>query len=397
MKPVDTARREVCLRDLLVTTKDGDWGKADPIPGHTAYRVIRGTDFARARVGDLSSVPLRYLSDTTVWRRTLQPDDILIETAGGTSDRPTGRTLLVTQRILQGLGAPSTCASFARFLRVDPEIAVPAYIFWYLQHLYQQGEMRQHEVRHTGVGRFQYTRFAETEMISLPPIAEQRGIAATLGALDDKIESNQRISALLGDIVEAIFQRLLETSEVSWLNFDQVVKRLPVVNKHSGKTVSTVGSTVVLDQGQGGVLGYHDGPSEFSTTPEKPICLFGDHTCTWRLGVGQFDVGPNVIPVTTQPSAGIHPIWMYYSLLGVQQFQEYRRHWMEFSIHKIPWVSSDVQDHFVANAGPAIALDNTLTCQNHALTALRDTLLPELVSGRIRVPEAEEALAGVGV
>lgn len=34
--------------------------------------------------------------------------------------------------------------------------------------------------------------------------------------------------------------------------------------------------------------------------------------------------------------------------------------------------------------------------ENVTLTALRDVLLPELLAGRVRVPEAEEMLAGVG-
>ncbi|GHU32285.1 hypothetical protein AGMMS50256_22130 [Betaproteobacteria bacterium] len=53
------------LRDLLVTTKDGDWGKDSPDEGLVAYRVIRGTDFLEVRRGDVSSVPLRYLNGST--------------------------------------------------------------------------------------------------------------------------------------------------------------------------------------------------------------------------------------------------------------------------------------------------------------------------------------------
>src|SRR5688500_18465327 len=113
------------LRDLLTTTKDGDWGKESPEEGFVPYRVIRGTDFPHVRVGDISSVPLRYLSESTVHRRTLEPDDILLETAGGSPDRPTGRSVLITERVLASLKVPTTCASFARFLRIDRTKADP--------------------------------------------------------------------------------------------------------------------------------------------------------------------------------------------------------------------------------------------------------------------------------
>jgi type I restriction enzyme, S subunit len=210
---------EQLLRDLLVTTKDGDWGKENPEEGLVPYHIIRGTDFPDVRVGDLSSVPLRYLSEHTVQRRTLEPDDILIETAGGTRDRPTGRTLLVTERVLARFAGPVTCASFARFLRIDRKQADPRFVFWYLQHLYDKGEMSQHQVQHTGVARFQYTRFAETQNIPLPPLAEQKAIATVLGALDDKIELNRRMNATLEAMARALFH--------SWfVDFDPVRAKL---------------------------------------------------------------------------------------------------------------------------------------------------------------------------
>lgn len=203
------------LRDLLVTTKDGDWGKESPEAGYVPYHIIRGTDFPDVRVGNVSSVPLRYLPESTVTRRTLEPDDILIETAGGTRDRPTGRTLLITEKVLSRFRGPVTCASFARFLRIDRSQADPRFVFWYLQHLYEKGEMSQHQVQHTGVARFQYTRFAETQNVPLPPIAEQKHIAAVLGVLDDKIELNRRMNSTLEAMAKALFQ--------SWfVDFDPV-------------------------------------------------------------------------------------------------------------------------------------------------------------------------------
>src|SRR2546426_9705144 len=180
------------LRDLLTTTKDGDWGKDSPAEGLVPYRVIRGTDFPGVRLGDTSSVPIRYLSESTVHRRTLAADDILLETAGGSPDRPTGRSVLIKQQLLASLDLPVTCASFARFLRIDQSKVEPQYVYWFLQYLYASGQMEEHQVQHTGVARFQYTKFAENQEIPLPHRDEQRAIAHILGTLDDKIELNRR-------------------------------------------------------------------------------------------------------------------------------------------------------------------------------------------------------------
>ncbi len=210
--------KALLLRDLLLTTKDGDWGQDAPREGFVPYRVIRGGDFPLVRIGEISTIPLRYLDSGNVHKRTLVAGDIIIETAGGNRDRPTGRVLLVTGRILRSLNLPATCASFSRFLRVDPQKAEPRYVFWYLQYLYDRGDMWQHQVQHTGVARFQFTRFAETVSIPLPDRSEQEAIACILGALDEKIELNWRVNRTLEAMAKAIFK--------SWfVDFDPVVAK----------------------------------------------------------------------------------------------------------------------------------------------------------------------------
>ena len=68
-------------------------------------------------------------------------------------------------------------------------------------------------VRHTSPGRIL------AHKASIPPLVEQKAIAAVLGALDDKIESNRRMNATLEAMARALFQ--------SWfVNFDPVCAKL---------------------------------------------------------------------------------------------------------------------------------------------------------------------------
>ena len=203
------------LRSLLIHTRDGEWGSANPGDGLVPIRVIRGTDFERVRQGDLTTVPIRYLRVEQSARKALRPGDILIETAGGSKGRPTGRTLLIQPRILEGSEIPFTCASFARFLRVDEARVNAPYLYWFLQHLYQIGEMERHQVQHTGIARFQFTRFSEEIQVPVPSRPEQRSIAHILGTLDDKIELNRRMNRTLEEMARALFK--------SWfVDFDPV-------------------------------------------------------------------------------------------------------------------------------------------------------------------------------
>ena len=216
---------KVSLRSLLIHTRDGEWGSTEPGEGLVPVRVIRGTDFEAVRHGDLTRVPTRYLRIEHSIRKALRPSDILIETAGGSKGRPTGRTLLIKARILEGEDGPFTCASFARFLRVDEAQIHAPYLFWFLQYLYQIGEMELHQVQHTGVARFQFTRFAEEVEVPIPPLYHQRMVACILGTLDDKIELNRRMNETLEAMARALFK--------SWfVDFDPV--RAKMEGRHTG-------------------------------------------------------------------------------------------------------------------------------------------------------------------
>ncbi|MFN3973534.1 MAG: restriction endonuclease subunit S, partial [Gemmobacter sp.] len=98
------------------------------------------------------------------------------------------------------------CASFARFLRPDPNCVDPQFLFWKLQDEYHSRRMMPYHVQRTGVARFQYTQFAENYPFSMPPLPEQRTIAATLGALDDKIKLNRKMNATLEAMARALFR-----------------------------------------------------------------------------------------------------------------------------------------------------------------------------------------------
>ncbi|CAO3404842.1 restriction endonuclease subunit S [Azospirillum palustre] len=197
---------EVHLADLLSFTRDGEWGKGEPTEGYSPALVIRGTDFERVRAGNLNTLPLRYIRSDILTRKAVTAGDTLIETAGGTKDQPTGRTVFIPSSVIAATNLPLICASFARFLRPDPSLIDPQFLFWKLQDEYHSRRMMPYHIQHTGVARFQYTQFAENYAFSLPTLQNQRTIASTLGALDDKIKLNRRMNETLEAIARAIFK-----------------------------------------------------------------------------------------------------------------------------------------------------------------------------------------------
>ncbi len=194
------------LADILENTKDGEWGQSSPSADTEPMLVVRGTDFADVRIGRLSSLPLRHIPQHIADRKALRPGDVLIETAGGTKDQPTGRTALLKDRIFSKAQYRITCASFSRFLRVNRSKILPDYLYWYLQNLYLSGEMYPYHVQHTGVARFQYTQFATSTRIRCYPMPTQKTISGLLNSLDDKIDLNHQMNETLEAMARAIFK-----------------------------------------------------------------------------------------------------------------------------------------------------------------------------------------------
>jgi type I restriction enzyme S subunit len=89
-------------------------------------------------------------------------------------------------------------------LTVDAEKADPMFRYYIFSSAEQQDYIRQNAIQtgvpHTNLGILRNTP------LTLPPLAKQKGIAAVLGALDDKIELNRRMNATLEAMARALFQ-----------------------------------------------------------------------------------------------------------------------------------------------------------------------------------------------
>jgi type I restriction enzyme S subunit len=414
------------LSNLVADTRDGDWGKNIKADGYTPCRVIRGADFPSVRLGTLSDVPVRYLSKTSLDRRTLRPNDIIIETAGGAPGRPTGRTLLVTERLYKTSDLPLACASFCRFLRIDPATADPAFVFWYLQSLYARGEMWEHQVQHTGLARFQYTRFANTIEILLPPAPAQHAIANLLCLLDEKIASSQLMNNTLEEIATAIFKHwfidfefpnekgnpykssggvMVRNEELQkeiprlWevATFGKITK-LTMGLSPKGESYNTEGRGVALING---AADFSDGnivPKKFTTQPTR-ICNAGDLLFCIRGTIGNltyadkpYCLGRGVAAIT--PSSNIFEEFDYLILkqkISHMSSQATGSVIVGLSKPDITNLKILLPPETIVSKFHAI-MENIFTKRELSkveadnLTRIRNSLLPKLMLGKIRVP-----------
>jgi type I restriction enzyme, S subunit len=250
--------------------------------------------------------------------------------------------------------------------------------------------------------------------VFLPPIEEQRGIAATLGALDDKIESNLRIISLLdevnlsrvvsfnneanaglyekiGDLGRVITGKTPSTKVASNFGGSIPFVTIPDLAKQN---VIAVSGRYLSDDGVASVRGALVSPGSISISC---IATVGECGIISKPSVTNQQIN------TLIPDRGlIATEYAYYqfrclrnALLaaggGGSVYTNVSK--SRFEAIAIPVPSLALQEELVPAS--TVRMIERLEAQSRKLVKLRDTLMPELVSGRIHPRERGVAIGEV--
>ena len=308
----------------------------------------------------------------------------------------------------------------------DPNLLNTYYLYWAMQ-----ASDRRRLI--TGSAQSQITiRHLQSHRIAVPPLGEQRAIAHILGALDDKIALNQRMNATLEALARTIFTSwcvdcypvrakaagcqpqgmdgALDELPRGWRigSLDQIATYqngltlqkfppageayLPVIKiaqMRKGDTQGSDRASVALDP----AYVVEDGDVLFSWSGSLEVVLW----CGGRGALNQ-----HLFKVTSTH----YPKWFYYlwtkhhlprlrdiaaskaTTMGHIQ----RRHLGEARVLIPPGELLSAMDAVIA---PLIETIIANRRQSRTLAAIRDALLPKLLSGAVRVREAEQMLVEV--
>ncbi len=201
--------QQVRLKD--VATKIGSG--ATPTGGQAAYQETR-TNYALVRSQNVfdrafSEEGLAFISDSQAQglrNAALQANDLLLNITG---DGVTfGRACLIPESVL-----PACVNQHVSIIRLNSSLAHPGYVLSYLTHPTVKTYI---EAFNAGGSRRAITKgHIESFVLPLPPMQVQSEIAKTLGALDDRITLLRETNATLEAIAQALFK--------SWfVDFDPV-------------------------------------------------------------------------------------------------------------------------------------------------------------------------------
>jgi type I restriction enzyme S subunit len=287
-------------------------------------------------------------------------------------------------------------------------------------------------------------------VISLPPLAEQRAIAHILGALDDKIELNRRMSETLEAIAHALFKAWFVDFEPVRAKLEGRWRRgrsLPGLPAHlydhfpdrlveselraipEGWRIDKIGNQFRVTMGQsppgntynekGNGLPFYQGRADFGfrfpnrrvfcTAPTR-FAETGDTLVTVRAPVGDTNIalercciGRGVAAIRHSSGATSYTYYLVRSLRSV--FRGFEAEGTVFGAitkdsllsikHVVP--PDELVQRFEQLCSPIDDMVEIAERESRTLADLRDALLPKLIRGEIRVRDAERFLGARGL
>ena len=236
--------------------------------------------------------------------------------------------------------------------------------------------------------------------VSVPEIEEQRAIAATLGALDDKIESNRRAV----DIAENLGDQLFATA-VDGAAALADVATLTMGSSPPGDSYNECGDGLPFYQGIRDFGRRYPGHRVWTTNAIR-LAQEGDSLVSVRAPVGELNrsletccIGRGVAAVrSTNPST------VFYALRAADSLWEpFQQEGTVFgainksdlSSARLPWPRAAALASLEGTLSVIDSKIRSLSLESEHLANLRDSLLPVLLSGRVRVPAIREVVQEV--
>ena len=304
----------------------------------------------------------------------------------------------------------------------DPKSANPAFMYYFFKSPAGQHALLMNTSQ-TGVPAISRpVTSLRSIRLSLPPLPEQRAIAHILGTLDDKIELNRRMNETLEAMARALFQ--------SWfVDFDPVRAKAAGRDPGLPQPVANLFPDRFEDSELGEIpegwevkqlddLADIQGGKQLSSEECNPTGVFPVFGANGIMGYAERSTHEGFVIAFGRVGAYCGSVHSTYSGAWINNNASsvMPRRWSEFVLQAMLMADFDGMrtgsaQPFIPNSSlaslqvvrpPDTVLDEFCSAvrslrlreqasqgESRTLAALRDTLLPKLISGEVRIPDAE--------
>ncbi|MDJ0337930.1 restriction endonuclease subunit S [Cryobacterium sp. PH31-O1] len=377
--------------------------------GHALQGSDNGAPYIRIvdiNEGNVVEANLAFVPEETqpfIDRYRVATGDVFISIVG---------TVGVVAPILRSLDGAFLTENAARLVASNPNLS-STFLRYFLA-----SDSGQHAIREQTVGSTQpklaLGRIKDIA-ISLPPVDVQTAIVEVLGAIEDKIATNSRIAATSATFSRAIFEEALQKGAVELLLSD--ITTLVSRGITPAYSEASEGTTVILNQkcvrDQRVLLSPSRRTLESKVLRDKMLVLndvLVNSTGQGTLGrVARWTRDERVttdshISIVRFDASVTNPVTAGYGLMRAQptieELGEGSTGQTELSrvdlgnLHVL-LPTRELQDLLGERLSELSRTEDAVLTENEMLVGIRDALLPQLMSGKLRVRDAEKSLAGV--
>lgn len=362
--------------------------------GTPGYRILRVADVADGHV-DLNGpdfVSGEY--QRAIGPKLSQAGDVLLTTKG-----TVGRVAIYPTGAEQVVYSPQLC-----YFRVaDPKAIHPRFLaYWFKSEAFVR--QASHRANNTDMAAYMNLGDIASLSLDLPGSTEQKAIAEVLGALDDKLAANARVIRTADELSRARFQSASSdgdevplSSLATFVNgraytkdasgTGRVVVRIAELN--SGIGASTVRNDIEVpddNRARPGDLLFAWSGSLTAARWYRPEAIVNQHI---------FKVIPNDGRSMWFVNQAVHAKLDEFKAIAADKattMGHIQRHHLDEPV-RVPAEGDSQRLHELMNGLWETAL--ALEIESLKLTTARDELLPLLMSGKVRVKDAETTVEGV--
>ena len=230
--------------------------------------------------------------------------------------------------------------------------------------------------------------------VPLPPLDEQRRIAAVLNHVENLRRARRRAQVSVEHLQAALFAekfgRRSETPIGKLL--DLVRDTTKSASKIPQSEFRSTGIIPVIDQGASEIAGYTD-DSDLAYSDTVPVVLFGDHTRTVKFATAPFVLGADGVKVLT-PLPGMDPLFTYHAIKNIRlPSNGYSRHFKFLKEEPVPLPPLRDQEQFAERIRSLTRIEARSRRHGDRLNALFESIQLRAFAGEldvdnVRIPPA---------